>query len=202
MVSDTDARDVVSTTTAVFDVDGGTAASYSAAEVGTGVFVDTPTLVSPEGSDSFAFVGASGPSEAGTYGSATIDASTGVIAYTPSVASGFGGNRRVHGVGHRRAGRDDDRDGAVRCRWRDGGELRDRSSRDERGRRHADAGFAGGRRPVRVRRRIRGGDQRGGNLRQRDDRRFDRARSLIRPRPPLGRRGRTRSRCRIPTRGA
>ena len=92
-MSDTDARGVTTTATALFDLDGGTAVSYSTVQVGTSVVVNTPTLISPEGGDQFAFVGASGPatSEAGTYGSATIDASSGVITYTPSAAPGTAG---------------------------------------------------------------------------------------------------------------
>ena len=89
-VSDTDGHGVTTTATAVFNVDGGTAATYADVNVtGTSPVTDTPTLVSPKGGDSFAFVGASGAlvsSVTGSFGTATIDAATGEITYTATPA--------------------------------------------------------------------------------------------------------------------
>ena len=49
---------------------------------------ETPSVTSPEGGDSFAF--ASGSSGTGTYGDATINASTGAVTYTASSAPAAG----------------------------------------------------------------------------------------------------------------
>ena len=85
-VSDTDGHGVTTTATAVFNVDGGTAATYADMNVtGTSPVTETPTLISPKGGDRFAFVGASGAlvsSVTGSFGTATIDAATGEIIYT------------------------------------------------------------------------------------------------------------------------
>ena len=92
-VSDTDALGVTTTTTASFSADGGTALSYAATFAGNSAATDTPTLTSPEGGDSFAFSGAGGLSntETGVYGTASINAKTGVIAYASSAAPGVAG---------------------------------------------------------------------------------------------------------------
>jgi hypothetical protein len=93
-VSDTDAEGVTTKTEVSFQVDGGTAASYQTAAVGTSPVTVGPTLVSPEGGDSFALVGTRGSatSEAGAFGTASIDASTGAITYTPAATPGKAGS--------------------------------------------------------------------------------------------------------------
>jgi hypothetical protein len=92
-IQDTDALGAITTASAVFAVDGGTAIHYAATNALGGVVAASPTLTSPEGGDHFAFSTASGPAETatGTFGTATIDPTTGAIAYTPMTAQGVVG---------------------------------------------------------------------------------------------------------------
>jgi VCBS repeat-containing protein len=78
----TDSLGVTTSAMASFLVDGGAAVSYTPnVSVGTTAVVDAPTVTSAgAGNDTFALVSANG-----TYGTATIDSSTGVITYTPTV---------------------------------------------------------------------------------------------------------------------
>ena len=70
----------------MFSVDGGTAVSY-ASSIALETVTIAPTLKSPEGGDHFALVSGVGT----TRRAASIDSTTGVVTYTPSVKPGQAG---------------------------------------------------------------------------------------------------------------
>ena len=85
-ISDTDSAGVTTKTTVGFAVDGGTLVHYATLNTSGAAVVDQPTLVSPEGGDTFAFVDDSGSSllETGHFGAARISPTTGEVTFTPS----------------------------------------------------------------------------------------------------------------------
>ena len=86
-VSDTDALGVTTTTTASFEVDAWTLNYGTPPVAGTTAVSDAPAMLSPAGADTFDFIlpagGGLSTTEAGNYGTAFIDPTTGVITYTP-----------------------------------------------------------------------------------------------------------------------
>ena len=92
-VQDIDGLGVVTTTTASFDVDGGPAISYEPTLALDQTVTVDPQFNSSAGGAVFALEGASGlvTSVVGTYGTATIDPTTGDLTYAPSVSPGRGG---------------------------------------------------------------------------------------------------------------
>ena len=95
IVSDTDAYGVTTTTSVQISIEGGSYVDYGQPPVaGTSSVTDTPSLISPAGGDTFAFVLPVGSdlatTETGVYGTASIDPTTGVVTYarTSSPAPG------------------------------------------------------------------------------------------------------------------